>query len=71
MKIKRFWGNTENTVRTQIYYAVIAYCLVAIIQHDMEIRNILKTKIPEYQQMIERFGRKIKEKYEENKEIDS
>ena len=42
-----------------------------IIQHDMEIRNILKTKIPEYQQMIERFGRKIKEKYEENKEIDS
>ena len=37
----------------------------------MEIRNILKTKIPEYQQMIERFGRKIKEKYEENKEIDS
>lgn len=41
MKIKRFWGNTENTVRTQIYYAVIAYCLVAIIQHDMEIVNHL------------------------------
>ena len=41
MKIKRFWGNKENTVRTQIYYAVIAYCLVAIIQHDMEIVNHL------------------------------
>ena len=41
MKIKRFWGNTENTVRTQIYYAVIAYCLVAIIQHDIEIVNHL------------------------------
>ena len=42
-----------------------------IIQHDIEIRSILKTKIPEYQQMIEMFGRKIKKKYEENKEIDS
>ena len=40
MKIKRFWGNTENTVRTQIYYAVIAYCLVAIIQHVIEIERI-------------------------------
>ena len=39
-----------------------------IIQHDMEIRNILKIKVPEYQEMIEMFGRKIKKKYEENKE---
>lgn len=37
LKIKKFWGNTENAVRIQIYSAIIAYCLVAIIQHDMEI----------------------------------
>lgn len=37
LKIKKFWGNTENAVRIQIYSAIIAYCLVAIIQHDMKI----------------------------------
>ena len=37
LKIKKFWGDTENAVRIQIYSAIIAYCLVAIIQHDMEI----------------------------------
>ena len=30
-----------GVLNTQIYYAVIAYCLVAIIQHDMEIVNHL------------------------------
>ncbi len=37
LKIKRFWGTTENTVRIQIYAAICTYCLVAIIQHDMEL----------------------------------
>lgn len=36
-KIKRFWGTTENAVRIQIYAAICAYCLVAIIQHDMQL----------------------------------
>ena len=35
LKIKRFWGETENAVRIQIYCAICAYCLVAIVQHDM------------------------------------
>lgn len=37
LKIKRFWGTTENAVRIQISAAIIAYCLVAIIQHDMQL----------------------------------
>ncbi|MDR0825275.1 MAG: IS4 family transposase [Prevotella sp.] len=37
LKIKKFWGTTENAVRIQIYVAICAYCLVAIIQHDMEL----------------------------------
>src|SRR5574344_1864749 len=37
LKIKRFWGTTENAVRIQIYAAICAYCLVAIIQHDMHL----------------------------------
>ncbi len=37
LKIKRFWGTTENAVRIQIYAAICTYCLVAIIQHDMQL----------------------------------
>ena len=37
LKIKRFWGTTENAVRIQIYAAICTYCLVAIIQHDMKL----------------------------------
>jgi hypothetical protein len=35
--VKMFWGTTENAVRIQIYCAIITYCLVAIVQHDMLI----------------------------------
>ncbi len=31
LKIKKFWGATENAVRIQIYCAIIAYCQVAIV----------------------------------------
>ncbi|WP_245832438.1 IS4 family transposase [Massilibacteroides vaginae] len=37
LKIKKFWGTTENAVRIQIYAAICTYCLVAIIQHDMQL----------------------------------
>jgi hypothetical protein len=37
LKIKKFWGITENAVRIQIYAAICTYCLVAIIQHDMQL----------------------------------
>ena len=37
LKIKRFWGTTENAVRIQIYAAICVYCLVAIVQHDMKL----------------------------------
>jgi hypothetical protein len=39
LKIKSFWGNTENAVRIQIYSAIITYCIVAIIAHDLEIER--------------------------------
>lgn len=39
LKIKKFWGNTENTVRIQIYSAIITYCLVATIQHDLRLER--------------------------------
>ena len=39
LKIKKFWGTTENAVRIQICSAIITYCLVAIIQHDMQLKR--------------------------------
>ena len=37
LKIKSFWGNSENAVRIQIYTAIITYCLVAIVGNDLKI----------------------------------
>ena len=37
LKIKKFWGNTENAVRIQIYTAITAYCMMAIVQKKMKI----------------------------------
>jgi len=39
LKIKTFWGTSENAVRIQIYCAVISYCLVAIIERDLMINR--------------------------------
>lgn len=37
LHVKSFWGVTENAVRIQIYTAITAYCLVAIVEHDLRI----------------------------------
>lgn len=39
LRIKRFWGTSENAVRIQIYCAIITYCLVAIVQQDMKLER--------------------------------
>ena len=39
LKIKKFWSTTENAVRIQISAAITAYCLVAILQHDMQLKR--------------------------------
>jgi hypothetical protein len=39
LKIKSFWGTSENAVRIQIYTAIISYCLVAIVGHDLKIQR--------------------------------
>lgn len=37
LRIKRFWGNSENAVRIQVHVAIITYCLIAIIEHDLKL----------------------------------
>jgi hypothetical protein len=39
LKIKAFWGTSENAVRIQVYSAIIAYCLVAIIGTQLKIER--------------------------------
>lgn len=37
LKVKSFWGHTPNAVKTQLYCAIIAYCLVAMIGKELKI----------------------------------
>ena len=39
LKVKKFWGQTENAVRIQIYTAVTAYCMMAIVQKKMDVQQ--------------------------------
>jgi hypothetical protein len=39
LKIKSFWGTSENAVRIQIYTAIITYCLVGIVGHDLKLNR--------------------------------
>jgi hypothetical protein len=64
LKIKKFWGTTENAVRIQIYSAMCTYCLVAIVQKDMqldrstyEVLQILSISLTDKTQLRELFER--------------
>lgn len=39
LKIKKFWGTSENAVRIQIYSAITAYCMMAIVQKKMRTQR--------------------------------
>ncbi len=39
LKIKKFWGTTENAVRIQIYSAITAYCMMEIVQKMMAFKR--------------------------------
>lgn len=37
LKVKTFWGESENAVRIQIHVAIITYCVIGIIEHDFKL----------------------------------
>ena len=37
LKIKHFYGTSLNAVKIQVHVAIITFCLVAIVQHDMKL----------------------------------
>lgn len=43
LRIKRFYGNTENAVKTQIWTAVAVYVLIAIVKKELQLKPSLYT----------------------------
>lgn len=41
LKIKSFWGTTENAVKIQVNCAIIAYCLVAIVAKTLKSKRTI------------------------------
>ena len=39
LKVKTFWGTSENAVRIQINIAIITFCLVSILAKDLKINR--------------------------------
>jgi hypothetical protein len=65
---QRFWSDSENAVRIQIHVAIITYCLVAIIEHDLqldrpvfEVMRILGSSLLVYDNLRELFERPLEE----------
>ena len=74
LKIKRFWGTTKNAVRIQISVAIITYCLVAIVHHDMQLKRstyevlqILSISLTDKTQLRDLFDKTI---FNDVKELD-
>lgn len=64
LQVKQFWGKSENAVRIQIHVAIITYCLVAIIEHDLhldrpvlQVLRILGNSLLVKDDLLELFGR--------------
>lgn len=63
LKIKKFLGTSENAVRIQVYCAIISYCLVAVVQHDMqlersiyEVLQILSISLTDKSHLVDLFS---------------
>ena len=64
LKIRVFYGHSENAVRTQLWIAVAVYCLLAIIRKEVgadremhEIQEILSASIFQKMPILQAFSR--------------
>ena len=65
LRIKAFYGYSENAVRTQLWIAVTVYCLLAIIKKELkaerelhEIQEILSVSIFQKMPILQAFSKK-------------
>ena len=70
LRVKTFWGESENAVRIQIHVAIITYCLIAIIEHDLklgrpvfEVMRILGSSLLVKDNIQELFQRRSEDGY--------
>ena len=73
LRVKSFWGESENAVRIQIHVAIITYCLVAIIEHDLkldrpvvEVMRILGNSLLVKDPMLELLASTANKDYDDN-----
>ena len=66
LRIKAFYGYSENAVRSQLWIAVSVYCLLAIIKKELkanrdlhEIQEILKVSVFQKMPILQAFSRAV------------
>ena len=73
LRIKEFYGTSENAVKIQIYAAIIAYCLVVVVQEEMKLKmdtydvlRILSTALLTKMHLVDLLtNQELGEEYEE------
>ena len=63
LRIRKFWGTSENAVRIQLAVAVTAFCLVAVVRRRMQVKRsayemlqILEVSLTDKTPLVELFG---------------
>ncbi len=77
LRIKQFYGTSENAVKIQIYCAIIAYCLVTIVEHDLSLKmdtydvlRILTISLLDKTELTKLFNHsKINENYQNDTQL--
>ena len=76
LRVKEFYGTSENAVKIQIYAAIIAYCLVVIVQEEMKLEmdtydvlRILNTTLLTKMPLVDLLNSKVSLEQEDERYI--
>ena len=76
LKVKSFWGTSENAVKSQVYIAIITYTLVAIVKakkkttlSTYEILQILSVSLLDKMPLKDLLANQINQDFKEQNDI--
>lgn len=76
LRVKEFYGTSENAVKIQIYAAIIAYCLVVIVQEEMKLEmdtydvlRILNTTLLTKMKLVDLLNSKVSLQQEDERYV--
>ena len=76
LRVKEFYGTTENAVKIQIYAAITAYCLVVIVQEELKLEmdtydvlRILNTSLLTKMPLIDLLDSRVSLEVEDEKYV--